>query len=181
MMRALNYPAVALALVAAGAACERAEPAGENALPPPNTAQDMVPAAVMFDTATVQIRTADSTLVLAVEVADRSDQRAYGLMDRDDLDAGSGMIFFYDELQPGDSGFWMYRTRIPLDIAFFDGAGRVTAILQMEPCTTPVAARCPTYSPGVPYFGALEVNRGFLAEHGVEVGDQVVLPGRLGG
>jgi len=28
------------------------------------------------------------------------------------------MLFVYDSTQPPDAGFWMYRTRIPLDIAF---------------------------------------------------------------
>jgi hypothetical protein len=30
----------------------------------------------------------------------------------------AGMLFVYDSTQPGNAGFWMYRTRIPLDIAF---------------------------------------------------------------
>jgi uncharacterized protein len=142
-------------------------------------------AAVRFDTATAFLHSDEAVHELRVEIAERGDQRAFGLMDRDELDDDAGMIFLYDEMQPGNSGFWMYRTRIPLDIAFLDGAGRIVAILQMEPCLSPDEARCQAmaagYAPGTPYFGALEVNRGYFASRGIGVGDRVVLPGRLGG
>jgi uncharacterized membrane protein (UPF0127 family) len=118
---------------------------------------------------------------MTVEVADRGDQRAYGLMDRDELDADAGMIFIYEEVQSGDTGFWMYRTRIPLDIAYFDGAGRIVAIQQMMPCTSLDPDRCSGYAAGVPFFGAVEANRGYFTRNGISVGDRVVLPGRIGG
>lgn len=143
------------------------------------------PLAVPFDTAPAYLVTATDSITLRVEVADTDDRRAFGLMDRDALDDDAGMIFLYDVQQPGSSGFWMYRTRIPLDIAFLDGAGRIVAIRHMEPCTSRERARCEEmargYNPGEPYYGALEVNSGYFAEHGVAVGDRVVVPGRIGG
>lgn len=143
------------------------------------------PPAVPFDTATAYLVTATDSITLRVDIADTDDRRAFGLMDRDGLDDDAGMIFLYDVQQPGSSGFWMYRTRIPLDIAFVDGAGRIVAIRHMEPCTSRERARCEEmasgYNPGVPYYGALEVNSGYFAEHGVSVGDRVVVPGRIGG
>ncbi|CAN5655314.1 hypothetical protein BH23GEM10_BH23GEM10_00640 [soil metagenome] len=143
------------------------------------------PAAVPFDTATAYLVTATDSITLRVDIADSDDRRAYGLMDRDALDDDAGMIFLYDVQQPGSSGFWMYRTRIPLDIAFVDGAGRIVAIRHMEPCPSRERSRCEElargYNPGEPYYGALEVNNGYFAEHGVVVGDRVVLPGRIGG
>ena len=40
----------------------------------------------------------------------------------------------------------------------------------MEPCEEDP---CDVYEPGVPYSGALEVNKGRFAEWGVEVGDEI--------
>lgn len=139
------------------------------------------PTPVRFDTATITFITSTDSVRMNAEVATRADQRAYGLMDRDGLDADRGMIFLYDEPQSGDTGFWMYRTRIPLDIAYFDGAGRIVAIQQMMPCTSLDPARCTGYAAGVSFFGAVEANRGYFVRHGIGISDRVVMPGRIGG
>jgi hypothetical protein len=165
--------------VFAPAGCDRnGEPAPERTPPPPAPGQ---PAAVSFDTATIVFITSTDSVVMTAEVADRADQRAYGLMDRDELAADAGMIFIYDSMQSGDTGFWMYRTRIPLDIAYFDGAGRIVAIQQMMPCTSLDPARCTGYAAGVPFFGGVEANRAYFTRNGIGIGDRVVLPGRIGG
>ena len=128
-------------------------------------------AAVAFDTATAWIHDDGDSTRLLVELARTPAQRSYGLMVRPALDSASGMVFLYDSIQPPDAGFWMFRTRIPLDIAFMDSAGVVVKTLTMVPCESDLyAAQCPTYAPEVPYQSALEVNRGWLAAHGVEEG-----------
>jgi uncharacterized protein len=132
-------------------------------------------APIQFDTGTVRIYTATDTFVLRVEIAERSDQRAYGLMERPSLPEDAGMIFLYPGEQPGQAGFWMFRTRIPLDIAFLDADGAILTILAMDPCPSAEPRSCPTYPPNVPYHAALEVNRGYFAQHGIDVGDRVVL------
>lgn len=170
------FAALGPALAACGEAAE--EPAPPPLLQQPASV-DIQP--VTFDTASITLHDDGRTVPLRVEVADRPDRRAYGLMDRDALDENAGMIFLYDEQQPPGSGFWMYRTRIPLDIAFFDGAGRIVAIMQMMPCTAFDAAQCPAYSPDVAYFGAIEANRGFFQRNNITIGDRVVMPGRIGG
>jgi len=101
-----------------------------------------------------------------------------GLMERRRLADSAGMLFVYDSTQPPDAGFWMYRTRIPLDIAFLDSAGVIRAIRSMTPCPATVAQGCPTYTPDVPYRYALEVNAGFFARHGIAVGHSLQLPAR---
>lgn len=133
------------------------------------------PPALEFPTGVVHIETATDTLRLSVEIAETNQQRALGLMERTSLPENAGMIFVYSRPQDADAGFWMYRTRIPLDIAFVDGDGRIVAIRRMEPCESPYAQACPIYSPGVPYSAALEVNAGYFAARGVGVGDRVVL------
>jgi uncharacterized protein len=153
---------VALALLAA--ACP-----GRDAAP-----DEYVPL-VTFDTARARIMTAADTFEVAVEIAEREDQRSYGLMERPSLPDDRGMIFLYGQEQPPDAGFWMYRTRIPLDIAFLDRDGAIVNIRAMEPCPHADPRGCPTYAPGVGYFSALEVNRGWFTEHGVGIGDRVVI------
>lgn len=130
---------------------------------------------VRFDTATVTIFTASDTVHLRVEVADSDEERSYGLMDRDSLPRSSGMLFLYDSPRDSSSGFWMFRTRIPLDIAFMDTAGVIVAIRAMEPCPSPEPRWCTPYRAGQPYQSALEVNRGFLQEHGITTGARVVI------
>lgn len=180
------------ALVLAASACGDNEPEfsdgeapvpGEPDVEQLGTQPDM--ARIEFGTVGVQLRGDDNVVEMRVEVAERADQRAFGLMDRDSLPAEGGMIFLYDDLQPPTSGFWMWRTRIPLDIAYFDGAGRIVNIVQMEPCLSTSQMECQMqaqdYVPGAPYAGALEVNRGFFSRHGIGVGDYVIVPGRIGG
>jgi uncharacterized protein len=128
---------------------------------------------VAFDTATVIIETEAAEIAITAELAETRDQRAYGMMERPSLPPQQGMLFTYSDRQDGRSGFWMFRTLIPLDIAFLDEDGRIVAIEQMEPCEAANPNLCPIYSPGVPYVAALEVNRGFFDRHGIGIGDRV--------
>jgi hypothetical protein len=86
------------------------------------------------------------------------------------LPQNRGMAFRWDA--PTDTTFWMKDTLIPLSIAFWDDAGRIISILDMEPCT---ADPCPSYGPDEPFVGAVEVDRGALEERGVTLGDRVEL------
>jgi len=133
------------------------------------------PPSLRFDTATVRVITQTDTIPLAVELAVSREQKSTGLMERRELADSAGMLFAYDSVQPPDAGFWMYRTRIPLDIAYIDPAGRIRAIRHMVPCESAMPEGCPTYPPGVPYQYTLEVNGGFFARRRVAVGDSIFL------
>ena len=163
-VRRLLSPFFVVALLAFGVlACEE-EPAytgDEHILP--------------FDSAAVRLTSARDTAVVRVDLAASREQKALGLMERRRLHENAGMLFIYDSTQGPNAGFWMYRTRIPLDIAFIDSAGVIRAILAMVPCETSIPEGCPTYSPNVPYRYALEVNAGFFQRHQVAVGDALVL------
>jgi uncharacterized membrane protein (UPF0127 family) len=126
-----------------------------------------------FGTGAVEIITATDTLKVAVEVASTPEQQQLGLMERTTLGENAGMIFIYDTPQDTLGGFWMYRTRIPLDIAFVDSAGRIVTIHTMQPCASPNAALCESYRPTAPFLHALEVNSGYFQRHNVKVGDIV--------
>jgi uncharacterized protein len=130
--------------------------------------------ALSFDTATVRVETARDTFLVRVEIAEQDAQRALGLMERQHLADDQGMLFVYRTEQPATAGFWMYRTRIPLDIAFLDGDGQIVALLAMEPCESPDPRWCPSYDPGVPYRAALEVNQGWFSARGAGLGDRIV-------
>jgi uncharacterized membrane protein (UPF0127 family) len=134
-----------------------------------------------FDSATVRLATARDTVPLALELAVTADQQHLGLMERQHLPERAGMLFVYDSLQPPNAGFWMYRTRIPLDIAYLDGDGVVRSIRAMVPCVATIPEGCPTYEPGIPYRYALEVNAGALKRWEVQMGDRLLtkdLPSR---
>ncbi|MDT8369374.1 MAG: DUF192 domain-containing protein [Longimicrobiales bacterium] len=96
------------------------------------------------------------------EVARTEAERAEGLMYREEIAEDAGMLFVFPT--PAVRSFWMQNTFIPLDIAFMDVSFRIFEIHPMEPESTEYVE-----SAGPAHF-ALEVNRGWFAEHGVGVG-----------
>ena len=54
---------------------------------------------------------------LFVELADTEETRQQGLMFRQELEEGCGMLFVH--LEPAILSYWMKDTRIPLSIGFF--------------------------------------------------------------
>jgi uncharacterized protein len=102
---------------------------------------------------------------VSVEVADDPDERAQGLMKRETLAADRGMLFVYPDERP--RSFWMKDTSLPLSIAYLDAQGRIVRITDLTPFdTSPVPS-------GRPAMYALEVNKGWFAQHGVQVGASV--------
>jgi uncharacterized membrane protein (UPF0127 family) len=116
------------------------------------------------------IETGGAEVAVAVEIADSPAEQRVGLMHRAALDDDAGMLFLFPAGQQG--GFWMKDTLIPLSIAFAGRDGRISRILDMEPCR---ADPCPIYDPGVAYTSALEVNRGAFRRWGVREGDRLRL------
>lgn len=133
---------------------------------------------VAFPTATVWVTNATDSARLVVEVARSAAQQEVGLAGRTALAPDRGMLFQFDEVRTEDDGFWMLGTAIPLDILFIDASGVVISVLPMEPCVDPPSGDdCPGYFPEAPYASALEVNRGWLARHGLGVGARVRVEG----
>ncbi|WP_275285749.1 DUF192 domain-containing protein [Halomonas elongata] len=125
---------------------------------------------------TLTIHSARGPHRLTVELARSAAERSRGLMERDTLAEDAGMLFLYGTAQPAHNGFWMYRTRIALDIAFLDAEGRINDIHRMQPCRATSPSDCPVTRPSAPYHAALEVNAGYFEAKGIETGDCLSWP-----
>lgn len=115
-----------------------------------------------------------NSIPVLLEIARTPAQRRHGLMERESLDSHAGMLFVYPEFRPPEHGFWMYNTRIPLDIAYLDDKGRIVSIRTMEPCPSEQGSQCPSYPAGTRFIQAVEMNAGFFSGNGIGVGDQLV-------
>ena len=120
---------------------------------------------------------------LRVEVADKSGERTQGLMCRESIPPGTGMLFAYQTDRT--TGFWMYNTQVPIDILYIDQAGQVVDKLTMSPCIresetesdTDWKVRCATeandYVPEEKWRYVLELPGNWLIDQ--DIGDSVVL------
>ena len=107
---------------------------------------------------------------LTLEVADTTEERAVGLMRRESVPPGTGMVFLYDE--PTTGRFYMYDVPIPLR-AVFVRDGRVVFSVLMPPCELDVPQDCPTYGPDEPFDTVVETAPETLPD--VQPGDRLEL------
>ncbi len=170
-LRLLMRTAWLLCILAAPSNGAHSDPA--IAIGTPVTERSRIPS---LDRALIVIKADTRIIPLRVELATMHTERSRGLMDRGQLPANAGMLFLYAEPQSPFSGFWMFRTRIPLDIAFLSRRGVILAIKSMAPCASSNPRACPVYTAGVAYTAALEVNQGFFAAHKISRGDRVMIP-----
>jgi uncharacterized membrane protein (UPF0127 family) len=99
-----------------------------------------------------------------VEIARTDPERSRGLMYRQKLEPGRGMIFLFDH--PEHLKFWMKNTYIPLDMIFIGADKNVVYIEEnAEPLTTTSRGTDDADSQFV-----LEVPGGWARAHGVERG-----------
>lgn len=107
-----------------------------------------------------------------VEVADSHEERARGLMFRDRLEPGTGMLFVHDTEQP--LAYWMKNTKIPLDILYFDEERKLVSVSRgVPPCL--LGDRCPNYPSRGPALYVLELNAGVASQIGVAPGDELTI------
>lgn len=107
---------------------------------------------------------------LVLEVADTPQERATGLMRREEVPPGTGMVFLFDE--PQRTQFYMYDVPIPLKAVFLRDGEVVDAIV-MPPCPEPEPGDCPLYGPDGLVDTVVEVAPDTLPD--VEPGDRFVL------
>ena len=105
--------------------------------------------------------------VIQVELATDDATRGQGLMYRDQLRPGTGMLFLFP--RDGEYPFWMKNTLIPLDILWIDQQKRVVHVKEnVEPCR---ADPCPNYPPNAIARYVLELSAGASRQYGLKVGD----------
>lgn len=122
------------------------------------------------------IHTGDGGRVaVKVELAQSPEEKIMGLMFRQELGHGRGMLFVYESPQP--LTFWMKNMQISLDILFI---GEDLSINHIEsdvpPCHAQDDTDCPQYGSDKPTLYVLEVPAGMVAAEGIELGDRVSLP-----
>ena len=134
--------------------------------PPPAETTGMQTSATTTSTSGPRVILPDN-FVVSVEIAADDEMRQQGLMYRDHIDPGKGMIFVF----PRDDvfSFWMKNTRIPLDMIWIDSNKRIVGLREnVPPCHVP---DCPSYGPGVTARYVLELGGGEAAKHNLKNGD----------
>lgn len=132
-------------------------------------------AAPQPETTTVTVTVGDAAPIV-VEVADDPEERSTGLMGRDEVPPGTGMLFVYPE--PARRGFWMANVEVPLSIAWVLG-DQVVGVAEMRPCPE-ADATCEVYYPSDPdavFDRAVEAAGGTFTGAGVAPGDPVTVTG----
>lgn len=164
----LLFSGLFVALVGLGACAQAdAETAGVSsavgATPSAATSDDTSPAGGAFPPAGYAWVIMGADTVLA-EVAATPEERADGLMYREAVPDGTGMLFVFQDNQP--RAFWMANTYVALDIAYMDPSFRIVDIIAMEPLVEE------SYPSAAPAMFALEVRQGWFEEKGIGIGTQ---------
>lgn len=104
-----------------------------------------------------------------VEIADDVDERARGLMMRESLGRGAGMLFVFEQSRP--VSFWMENTLIPLDMIFVDESGTVVRV--HDEAVPGDRTQIPS---GGPVQYVLEINGGLARAIGISPGSEMRHP-----
>jgi uncharacterized membrane protein (UPF0127 family) len=106
---------------------------------------------------------------VTAELAMTPDERARGLMFREKVFPGQGMLFVFDE--EGTYAFWMKNTLVPLDILWLDRNRRIVHIRSdVPPCQ---ADPCPSYGPERPALYVLELAAGGAKLYNLKLFDRL--------
>lgn len=103
-------------------------------------------------------------LDLEVELALTTEQRARGLMYRDNVE--NGMLFVYDQARV--LSFWMRNTKVPLDIAYIKADWTIEPVQLLYPYDEKGKK-----SQG-PAIGALEMPQGWFKAQGLAAGTKII-------
>lgn len=104
-----------------------------------------------------------------VEIMRQTVEIMKGMMFRDSLAEDRGMLFVHPK--EDTYAYWMYQTRIPLDIIWMDSDHRIVEIsADTPPCNTN-ASQCPKYGGTQKSAFVLELNGGAARTNGLKIGD----------
>ena len=125
----------------------------------------------MKKTHSITIHSSAGDYSVQVELAKTEAEKTRGLMHRDQLPEGNGMLFIYDT--PLHPSFWMKNTEIPLDMLFIGSDFKIKNIApDQKPCGSD---SCPGYQPLEDVQYVLELSAGSVAHQKIEVGNSVDL------
>lgn len=135
------------------------------------------PAESSYERTTVAVYDENGTRLGSVEarVADTWRARYTGLSTTTRLPSDEGMLFVFDEQR--ERTFVMREMDFGIDIVYVAANGTITAI-HHAPEPSEGAGGDARYAGEGQYV--LEVNRGWTTDHGVEVGDRIVIGGTNG-
>ena len=103
---------------------------------------------------------------IQAELAILPRERETGLMYRDELKIGTGMLFVFKSATP--QKFWMKNTRIPLDIGYFDENGILKEVHAAKPFDK---SGIPSKSKKIQIV--LELNLNDFRSQGIKIGDRI--------
>lgn len=115
-----------------------------------------------------------------VELAVTPAEQRRGLMFRESLKPGHGMLFIYKQEEP-ELSYWMKNCRMNLSIAFVNSRGMVVAIhnnMLAPEAGTPDHA-LPLYSSQAPAKFAVEMEENWFSQNNIVVGDRIFIPPAL--
>ncbi len=105
-----------------------------------------------------------------VELAVSPEEMRRGLMYRDRLPEGTGMLFIY--ASAGPTRFWNKNVRFPIDILYFDeNQSYLRADTHVPPCP---GSPCPVYHSGQPVKYVLELPAGSRERLDVQPGQRFI-------
>ncbi|MFB6092359.1 MAG: DUF192 domain-containing protein [Haloquadratum sp.] len=121
--------------------------------------------------------TGETLATVTVRVADTAQKRYTGLSDTAALGPDEGMLFVHET--EGRHAYVMRDMAFPIDIVFVDANGTITAIHHARlPPEGTSGSELTRYTGFGRYV--LEVPFDYTDDHGIEVGDRVLIRGRWG-
>lgn len=106
--------------------------------------------------------------MIEAEVADGFFKKAKGLMFRDSLDPGKGMLFVFDK--EAKHAIWMLGMRFPIDIIWI---GREMCVVDFAENAKPSLLPHKIYKPRDEARYVLEVGAGFVKENYIKIGSKL--------
>jgi uncharacterized protein len=110
----------------------------------------------------------EGSVTFRAELAETRARQIRGLMFREELAQDRGMLFVYDRPEP--RSFWMFQTRMPLDILFIDAEKRIVNIEEAAPCPS---VPCRSYGSRGRVLYVLEIQSGLSRKYGFRPGGGV--------
>lgn len=108
---------------------------------------------------------------ITAEIADDDEERGSGLSWRTSLGENDGMLFVFE--QKDIYSMWMYGMQFPLDVIWINDDTVVDISENVPAPENPFSADIPSYRPKAEINYFLEVNAGYVNQHGIKTGDKV--------